>query len=58
MTICTSHFEFLARSTAAGLGMPDLRLVVVSHPIGGISPEEVIGKADNIIDDVIAHLTR
>ena len=46
----------LARTTAKGLGMPDLPLVIVSHPIGGISSEEVKEKADNIFRQVVAML--
>jgi len=38
--------------------MPDLPLVVVSHPIGGISPEEVKIKADNIIEKIIDRLVQ
>ena len=56
MTICSTRFETLARMTATGLGMPDLPLVIVQHPIGGISAEEVIAKADGILDKVIARL--
>jgi hypothetical protein len=37
--------------------MPDLRLVIVPHPIGGISPETVVEKTDSIMDKVIAQLT-
>jgi hypothetical protein len=36
--------------------MPNLPLVVVPHPIGGISLEEVKIKADSIVDNVIARL--
>ena len=56
MTICSDRFEFLARYTAKSLGMPDLPLVIVPHPIGGLSPEEVKAKADGIIDNVIGRL--
>jgi hypothetical protein len=56
VTICSSRFEVLAKATATGLGMPDLRLVIVPHPIGGISAEEVIAKADSILDKVIKQL--
>jgi hypothetical protein len=38
------------------MGMPDLPLVVVPHPIGGISQEEVKLKADGILNHVIARL--
>ena len=56
MTICSNRFETLAHATSAGLGMPNLPLVIVPHPIGGISAEEVIAKADGILDKVIARL--
>jgi hypothetical protein len=38
------------------MGMPNLSLVVVPHPIGGIDPEEVKIKADNIFEVVVARL--
>jgi hypothetical protein len=56
VTICSNRFETLARATAAGLGMPNLPLVIVPHPIGGISAEEVIAKADSILDNLIEQL--
>ena len=36
--------------------MPSLSLVIVSHPIGGLKPEEVTAKADDIVEDIIARL--
>jgi hypothetical protein len=56
VTICSDRFEILARTTAKGMGMPNLALVIVPHPIGGISPEEVKVKAGNIFDMTIARL--
>jgi hypothetical protein len=38
------------------MGMPDLRLVIVPHPIGGIGAEEVIAKADSILDNLMKQL--
>ena len=38
------------------MGMQKLSLVIVPHPIGGISPEEVKERADRISDNVIARL--
>ncbi len=58
VTICTDRFVILAQITGQGIGMPDLPLVVVSHPIGGISPEEVKIKADNIIEKIIDRLVQ
>jgi hypothetical protein len=37
--------------------MPDLPLVIVPHPIGGISPDEVKAKADGVIEAIIAKLS-
>jgi hypothetical protein len=56
VTVCSNRFEVLARATATGMGMPNLPLVIVPHPIGGISAEEVIVKADGIVDKVITQL--
>jgi hypothetical protein len=58
VTICTNRFEILAHVTATGLGMPNLPVVVVPHPIGGISLEEVKIKTDDILDNVIGRLLR
>jgi hypothetical protein len=38
------------------MGMPNLRLVVAPHPIGGINPEEVEEKADKIFGSVISQI--
>jgi hypothetical protein len=38
------------------MGMPDLPLVIIPHPIGGINPEEVKIKADNIFEAVVTRL--
>ena len=54
VTICTDRFEVLALATAKNIGMPGLPLVIVPHPPGGLKPEEVIQKADTIIEDMIA----
>ena len=56
MTICSDRFEVLARATATGLGMPNLPLVIVPHPIGGISAGEVITKTDGILENVMKQL--
>jgi hypothetical protein len=56
VTVCSNRFEVLAKATAKGLGMPDLPLVIVPHPIGGISAEEVTAKADQILDKLITQI--
>ena len=58
MTICSDRFKFLAQIEADSLGMPELPLVLVPHPIGGINANEVIQKADGIVEHVIACLVQ
>jgi hypothetical protein len=58
VTVCSNRFEVLARATAKGMGMADLPLVIVPHPIGGIPAAEVIVKADAILDNVIKTLVQ
>ncbi len=38
--------------------MPDLPMAIAPHPIGGVSPETAIAKADALFDAVIEALTR
>ncbi len=33
--------------------MPELAVVIVSHPIGGIDPQKVVDKADDALQDMI-----
>jgi len=37
--------------------MPDLRLAIIPHPLGGLMPEEVKEKADRVVEGIIASLT-
>jgi len=54
----THPFANLGRTAAQALGRPHLPLVVVAHPIGGVASAAVAGRAEAIVDDVIAALTR
>ena len=54
----TDAFLSLARAQAAKLGLPHLSVALVAHPIGGIDPALVRAKADTIVGDVLAALTR
>jgi hypothetical protein len=44
--ICSEPFSQLARTQAAILGVPDLSLIVIPHPLGGATREEVRRRAD------------
>jgi len=57
VTICTDAFVGLAREEAKNLGMPDLPLVIIEHPIGGESPTVIDQRAEDALPQVIAALT-
>jgi hypothetical protein len=44
--VCSGPFLKLGRTQARVFGVPDLPLVEIQHPLGGISMEEVRGRAD------------
>jgi len=54
----THEFRPLALAEARAKGLPDLGIVTVPHPIGGIAEEIVAGKALNAVDAVLAAVTR
>lgn len=56
-TVCTDKFQSIADVMRKSNGMPELPLVIVSHPIGGIKKEDLISKADEIIEQIISSLT-
>tara|TARA_B100000700_G_C14983790_1_gene827731 strand:- start:425 stop:622 length:198 start_codon:yes stop_codon:yes gene_type:complete len=55
--VTTNALSDLATKTATELGLPDLRMVSVAHPIGGVDPDEIRRRADNVVDEVLALLT-
>ena len=56
-TMGTFEFEALARLEARNRGIENLPLALVPHPLGGIHDEEVLKKADLVIDAVLAAVT-
>jgi len=55
--IVTDEFIGLARGEVQAMGMPDLAIVSVPHPIAGVDRREVAKKADNILEEVIQVMT-
>ena len=45
ITIGTDAFSRLAALQSRAMGHPDLAVVLVEHPLGGIEPDEVREKA-------------
>ena len=56
--VTTTAFETLARHEAHTLGMEDLPLVVIDHPLGGEPPERVADKAAHAVRQLTRHLER
>lgn len=57
MTICTEAFLGLAREESKNLGMPNLPLAIIKHPIGGESLAVIHQRADDALAQVIRGLT-
>lgn len=49
-TICTYPFEKMARQERKSLGMPELPLIIIGHPLGGLRPEEVGARVDEAVE--------
>ena len=58
VSIASSEFVDAAETQATALGMSGARRVFVDHPIQDATDEEMRAKADAVIDEVIAALTR
>jgi len=54
----TFEFEQLAKLEARNRGLADLPLALIPHPLGGIREEEVVLKADLVIEVVVTAVTK
>ncbi len=54
VVMATSEFRLLAREAARTNRLPEARIAVVQHPIGGTSEKSVRDRADQVVDEVIA----
>ena len=55
--VATGELRLLADQTAADLGLANLRIVAVAHPIGGVAEEAILARADAVVDEVLGLLT-
>lgn len=58
MPLATEVFRTAARVQASRLGRPDLEAVFVPHPIQDQTPDEIQERADAVIEEVVARLTK
>jgi hypothetical protein len=54
----TKEFETLAVLEARNRGLADLPLALIPHPLGGIHEEEVVLKAELVIEAVARAVTK
>lgn len=55
--LCTTPFLNSARIHARILGRPDLMAVDVPHPLVSLAPAAVRGRAETVLNAVVARLT-
>ncbi len=58
VTVCTDRFVKLGEVERRALGMPELPMAIAKHPLGGIKKDAVVAKADALLEQVIAGLTK
>ena len=51
--ICSDPFVKLGKTQARVFGVPDLPLVMIPHPLGGLTLDEVRGRAGVAIPQVV-----
>ena len=56
VTFCTPPFRTLAQRRREALGLPDLRLVFLPHPMMTRTPEEIEQIAGDVVDEVARSL--
>lgn len=55
--VATASFVALARQVADAYGLPQARIAVVEHPLGGILGADVVDRAEHVVDEVLALVT-
>jgi len=53
VVVTTTGFHNLTVQVAHALGLPEARIVVVEHPIGGIETPAVLDRAASITEEVL-----
>lgn len=58
ITVCTDAFVALAREESKNLGMPDLPIAIVKHPLGGEPEDGITERSLVALDQVIEGLSK
>ena len=54
--VCTDPFKKLGQTQARVFGVPDLPLLMIAHPLGGIGLEDVKARAEHLLPQLAALL--
>ena len=58
LVICTTPFERNAKNTARVMGLPEFPFIMVGHPLGSLTPEEIKERAQSAYRQGLAILAR
>jgi len=56
VVVATTAFEALAGEAAQAYGLPEARVAIVEHPIGGVGEAPLLARAEVLVDGVLALL--
>ena len=56
MVVGTDRFKRLGEIERRSLGMPELSMAIAAHPLGGLRAEQLLAKADGLLDQVVQGL--
>ncbi|ODU04266.1 MAG: hypothetical protein ABS81_10985 [Pseudonocardia sp. SCN 72-86] len=56
LLFCTTPFTPMAKAITEGKGLPDLRIIEMDHPLGGLTDPEITERFEQVIDTVFRHL--
>jgi hypothetical protein len=57
VVVTTTKFVGLTDRVALNFGLPDCRIVVVDHPLGGTDEETIVSWADGAVDRIVGLFT-
>ncbi|MCH8988941.1 MAG: hypothetical protein IIA92_09050 [Chloroflexi bacterium] len=57
VVVGTDRFRRLGEVERRSLGMPDLTMAIAEHPLGGLQAEQLLAKADGLLEQVVQGLT-
>ena len=57
VVVGTDRFKRLGEIERRSLGMPELTMAIAQHPLGGLQAEQLLAKADGLLEQVVEGLT-